>query len=103
MLKESRLSKGLTQKDVAEKLNSDRSYISRLENTPHRCNPSLHTLLLLSLIIGADRTLVFEYFAASKEKHSVNLMRKKRERKSKIKKKIKGRIRRKRKNKTEQQ
>lgn len=98
MLRESRLSKGLTQKEVAEKLNSDRSYISRLENTPHRCNPSLHTLLLLSLIIGADRALVFEYFAASKEEHNVNIMRKKRKRKPKIKNKIKLKRKRKSKN-----
>lgn len=73
MLREIRLKKNLTQNQVAEKINHHRSYVSRLELTPSKCNPKINTLIRLALILEINGADIFEYFLVSK-KNSVFLI-----------------------------
>ncbi|MFT8347671.1 helix-turn-helix domain-containing protein [Clostridium saccharoperbutylacetonicum] len=69
MLKERRVEKGLSQSQVAEIINTNRSYVSRFETAPEHCNPTVDVIIGLSIILDLNRTEVFEYFAENREAH----------------------------------
>lgn len=58
-LKELRLEKGLTQKDVAEKCNVERAYYTMIETGVR--NPSVNVAKAIANIMGFDWTFFFEY------------------------------------------
>ncbi|MDR3596805.1 helix-turn-helix transcriptional regulator [Clostridium sp.] len=62
MLKEMRKKKGLTQKELGEKIRKHKSYISRLENS-QLINVSIEIIIKLAQELDADKTEIFLFFA----------------------------------------
>lgn len=67
VLRELRESNNITQKELALRLNVDKSYISRLENHPEYCNPTLDIILGLSEYLKITHYSVLDYFIMSRK------------------------------------
>lgn len=62
MLKNARKSKKLSQQALATKINVKRCYISRLENHPNTCNPSVKLVVKLSKELDCSPVELFLFF-----------------------------------------
>lgn len=67
MLRKRREKKGLTQLQVANKIKKHRTYVSRLETHPQYCNPNVHTIIKLAIILEISGAEIFKYFETSKK------------------------------------
>lgn len=74
MIRERREEKNLTLLDVAKKINRSESYLSKLENHPNMCNPTIDIILKLSYELDLHRILVFEFFASAHDNNEHNYL-----------------------------
>jgi transcriptional regulator with XRE-family HTH domain len=62
MLRKARKDKKITQEQLAISLSVTDGYISRLENHPHDCNPTVKLILGLSKELDIEDTDLYKYF-----------------------------------------
>lgn len=62
MLKTKRIKKHLTELELAERIGKSESYVSKLENHPSRCNPTVKLILNLANELSLDPAKVFIFF-----------------------------------------
>lgn len=62
MLKEERLKKGMQQKQLAKKLLISNCYLSKLENHPHKCNPTVKLILKIAEQLELEHIDIYTHF-----------------------------------------
>ena len=62
-----RLSEGLTQEDIAERMNTAKSNISRLESANSKIMPNISTLIEYATAIGYDMRIDFNKTKAGRK------------------------------------
>jgi Predicted transcriptional regulator with C-terminal CBS domains len=67
MLKERRSSKRLTESQLAKKIGVTEGYISKLENHPEKCNPTVNLILKLSRELNINPLKTFLFFIKDKK------------------------------------
>jgi len=66
MLKKKRTMKNLTELELAKRIGITEGYISKLENHPAKCNPTINLILKLSRELKINPTKVFLFFIKDK-------------------------------------
>jgi transcriptional regulator with XRE-family HTH domain len=67
MLKKRRLIKHITELELANKLGVTEGYISKLENHPEKCNPTVNLILKLSYALKIKPERIFIFFIKDKK------------------------------------
>lgn len=67
MLKAKRKEKHLTVRQFAEILGISKSYVTKLEKHPERCNPTINLILKLSIVLGLCPYFVFKFFIENRK------------------------------------
>lgn len=70
MLKKRRSSKRLTESQLAKKIGVTEGYISKLENHPEKCNPTVNLILKLSRELNINPLKTFLFFIKDKKDQS---------------------------------
>lgn len=67
MIKTKRIEKHLTVREFAKILGISKSYVTKLENHPEKCNPTINLILKLSTILGLSPYFVFNFFLENRK------------------------------------
>lgn len=67
MLKKKRSFKRLTELQLAKKIGVTEGYISKLENHPEKCNPTINLILKLSRELNINPMETFLFFIKDKK------------------------------------
>jgi transcriptional regulator with XRE-family HTH domain len=69
MLKETRETKNLSQTELAARLRITKGYLSKLEQHPLSCNPTVNIILRLSHELDLCEIKIFKYFIENRNYH----------------------------------
>ncbi|KAI3349021.1 helix-turn-helix transcriptional regulator [Clostridium botulinum] len=62
MLKKKRVEKNLTELKFAKRIGISKSYVSKLENHPDKCNPTINLILKIAKELELNPFFVFKFF-----------------------------------------
>ncbi len=67
MLKKKRVEKNLTELRFAKRIGISKSYVSKLENHPDKCNPTINLILKISKELELSPFFVFRFFIKNRK------------------------------------
>ncbi|MCS6103483.1 XRE family transcriptional regulator [Clostridium botulinum] len=67
MLKKKRVEKNLTELKFAKRIGISKSYVSKLENHPDKCNPTINLILKISKELELSPFFVFRFFIKNRK------------------------------------
>ncbi|WP_271814129.1 helix-turn-helix transcriptional regulator [Clostridium beijerinckii] len=67
MLRKKRSFKRLTELELAKRIGVTEGYISKLENHPEKCNPTVNLILKLSRELNINPLKIFLFFIKDKK------------------------------------
>ncbi|KIL09264.1 Cro/Cl family transcriptional regulator [Clostridium botulinum] len=67
MLKKKRVEKNLTELRFAKRIGISKSYVSKLENHPDKCNPTINLILKISKESELSPFFVFRFFIKNRK------------------------------------
>ncbi|AOR24291.1 helix-turn-helix domain-containing protein [Clostridium taeniosporum] len=68
MLKKKRVEKNLTELEFAKRIGISKSYVSKLENHPTECNPTINLIIKISKELDVTPFFVFKFFIKNRKR-----------------------------------